>query len=185
MKRYFFLTDNIAKLVEVERDLINNGISEPQIHVLSNDDSTINTHQLHDVEAVLRKDVVFSIERGALLGAGAAALVLAISYFSGVTETAAGWMPFIFLAIVVLGFVTWEGGLFGIQEPHHDFKRFQQALDSGRHLLLVDATERQQKTLQGVTGLYPELEFSGTAEGSPNWFIGARNKWRHFVEVMP
>ena len=185
MKRYFFLADNLDKLEAVEHDLEANGISTPQIHVLSNDDRGVTIRKLNDVEAVLRKDVVHSMERGALIGAAASAVVLAVGHYSGATETAAGWTPFIFLTIVVLGFFTWEGGLFGIQEPHHEFKRFQQALASGRHLLLIDINEKDHGILNRVTAHYPELEFSGTGNGAPQWFISLQNKWKHFVEVMP
>lgn len=185
MKRYFFLTDNLDKLTTVEHDLAVNGISAPQIHVLSNDDSGMTVRKLNDVEAVLRKDVVHSMERGALIGAAAAAVVIAVGHYSGATATAAGWTPFIFLAIVVLGFFTWEGGLFGIQEPHHEFKRFQQALASGRHLLLIDINEKDHSILNNVTAHYPELEFSGTGHGAAQWFVTLQNKWRNFIEVMP
>lgn len=185
MKRYFFLTDNLDKLTAVEHDLAVNGISAPQIHVLSNDDSGVTVRKLNDVEAVLRKDVVHSMERGALIGAAAAAVVIAVGHYSGATATAAGWTPFIFLAVVVLGFFTWEGGLFGIQEPHHEFKRFQQALASGRHLLLIDINEKDHSILNNVTAHYPELEFSGTGHGAAQWFVTLQNKWRNFVEVMP
>ncbi|MBQ0760522.1 MAG: NAD/FAD-utilizing enzyme [Zhongshania sp.] len=184
MKRYYFLTDNLDKLAAVEHDLAGNGISKPQIHVLSRDDSGVHKRKLNDVEAVLRKDVVQAMERGALIGLAAAALVLAVGHYSGATASV-GWMPFIFLSIVMLGFFTWEGGLFGIQEPHHDFKRFDQALASGRHLLLIDINDKDHGILNRVTAHYPELEFSGTGNGSPQWFIGLQNKWRNFVEVMP
>lgn len=184
MKRYYFLTDDLDRLAEVEKDLLNNGITDPQIHVLSNDDSGVTRRKLHEVEAVLRKDVVQAMERGALMGVGAALLVLAVSFYSGVTATV-GWVPFVFLAIVVLGFFTWEGGLFGIQKPHHDFKRFQEALGNGRHLLLIDIDKNEKNALERVTAHCPELVFSGTGSATPHWFIMLRNKWRNFVEVMP
>lgn len=184
MKRYFFLADNLDKLAAIEHDLQQNGLSRPQIHVLSHDDSGVTQRRLNDVEAVLRKDVVYAMQRGALMGVGGAALVLAAAHYSGVTAVT-GWVPFIFLAIVVLGFFTWEGGLFGIQEPHHDFRRFEQALGSGRHLLMIDVSSREQNLLNRVTAQYPELEFSGTGAGAPSWYIGLQNKWRNFIEVMP
>ena len=184
MKRYYFLTDNLDRLQAVETDLENNGISTPQIHVLSRDDSGVTKRHLHGVEAVLRKDVVHGMQRGAIFGICGAALVLIATHFSGITSVT-GWAPFIFLAIVVLGFVTWESGLFGIQEPHHDFKRFDQALDSGRHLLFIDVDKNGEDTLSHITAHYPELEFSGTGGAAPGWFIGLQNRWRHFLEVMP
>ena len=64
-------------------------------------------------------------------------------------------------------------------------RRFEQALNSGRHLLVIDVNSHEQNLLNRVTAHYPELEFSGTGDGAPNWFIGLQNKWRNFVEVMP
>ena len=52
------------------------GISKPQIHVLSRDDAGVARTELHQVEPVLRKDVVHGTERGALVGLGGAAIVL-------------------------------------------------------------------------------------------------------------
>ena len=184
MKRYFFLADNLDKLAAIEHDLQENGLSRPQIHVLSHDDRGVNQRSLNDVEAVLRKDVVYAMQRGAVIGAAGATLALAAAHYSGLTATV-GWAPFVFLAIVMLGFFTWEGGLFGIQEPHHDFRRFEQALSSGRHLLVIDVNSHEQNLLNRVTAHYPELEFSGTGDGAPNWYIGLQNKWRNFIEVMP
>lgn len=184
MKRYYFLADSLDALETIERDLEHNGVTTPQIHVLSRDDCGVMQRTLNDVEAVLRKDVVKSMSRGALAGLAAALLVLATGQISGATA-AVGWMPFIFLAIVMLGFITWEAGLFGIQVPHRDFRRFEQALSSGRHLLMIDADQADEKVLNRITAHYPELEFSGTGEGAPAWYISAQNHWRHFIEVMP
>ncbi|MDX1505254.1 MAG: NAD/FAD-utilizing enzyme, partial [Spongiibacter sp.] len=72
MKRYYFLADNLDKLAAIEHDLEENGLSRPQIHVLSNDDSGVTRRHLNDVEAVLRRDVVLSMQRGALIGLGVA-----------------------------------------------------------------------------------------------------------------
>ncbi len=184
MKRFYFLADNLDKLADIEHDLKGNGISKPQIHILSRDDCGVMQRAMNDVEAVLRKDVVKSMSRGALGGLAAALLVLATGQLSGAVE-AVGWMPFIFLAIVMLGFITWEAGLFGIQEPHRDFRRFDQALSSGRHLLIVDARDIDEHILNRITSHYPELEFSGTGDGAPEWYITAQNQWRRFIEVMP
>jgi hypothetical protein len=37
-------------------------------------------------------------------------------------------MPFIFLAIIALGFSTWEGGFYGIQSPNFHFSKFEDVL---------------------------------------------------------
>ena len=143
MKRHYYISDDLDDLEIVERDLEAAGVSTPQIHVLSEDDAGLDEHHLHKVEAVLKKDVVHGTELGAVVGVIAAAAVLSIAYFSGLTETYT-WVPAIFLSVIVLGFCTWEGGLIGIQEPHVDFRRFQEDLKAGKHVLFVDVDPEQE-----------------------------------------
>ena len=137
MKRHYFISDDLDDLEAVERDLEAAGVTTPQIHVLSEDDAGVESHHLHEVEAVLKKDVVHGTEMGAIVGVIGAAAVILLAWISGLTETYT-WVPAIFLAIIVLGFCTWEGGLIGIQEPHVDFRRFQDDLHEGKHILFVD-----------------------------------------------
>ena len=116
MKRHYYISNDLDDLEIVERDLESAGVSTPQIHVLSEDDSGVETHHLHEVEAVLKQDVVHGTEIGAVVGVIAAAAILLLFWLSGLTETYT-WVPAIFLSVIVLGFCTWEGGFIGIQNP--------------------------------------------------------------------
>jgi len=185
MKRHFYISDNLDDLEHVEEELESSGVSTPQIHVLSEDDADVENHHLHKVEAVLKKDVVHSMEIGAMAGVVAATLVLIVAYFAGWTASAAGWVPFVFLAVVILGFCTWEGGLFGIQEPHYQFKRFQEALHEGKHVLFVDVDPSQEEVLSQVVARHSKLELAGVGEATPALIVGAQNTWRNFVKSMP
>lgn len=185
MKRHFYISDNLDELKRVEQELNQSGITPPQLHVLSEDDGDVERKELHNVEAVLKKDVVFGTELGAVVGVLAAASVLFIAYFSGLTETAAGWLPFVFLSIVVLGFCTWEGGLIGIQEPHHQFKRFASQLRQGRHVFIVDVDPEQETRLTQIMNHHPALMPAGTGSATPRWVVRFQDKWRHFMKVMP
>lgn len=184
MKRHYYLSDDLDDLVHVEHELEEEGVSKPQIHVLSQDDAAVELHHLHEVESVLKKDVVHSMEMGAVIGVILSSLVLLGSYYSGVVATA-GWIPPIFLAIVVLGFCTWEGGLFGIQEPHHDFKRFKEQLEKGKHVFFVDVEPEQENTLDRVVNAHPHLQVAGVGSATPGWVVGSQNRWRGFLDTMP
>ncbi|WP_019530551.1 hypothetical protein [Dasania marina] len=185
MKRHFYITDNLDDLEQVEQELESSGVDTPQIHILSEHDAEVKNHHLHEVEAVLKKDVVHSMEIGAVTGVIAAIVVLVVAYMAGWTESAAGWTPFIFLAVVLLGFCTWEGGLFGIQEPHYQFKRFQEALHEGKHVLFVDVDTKQENTLCQVVSRHPQLQIAGIGEATPELVVEAQKKWRSFMKAMP
>ena len=185
MKRHYYISNDLDDLDHVEEELERAGVATPQIHVLSLDDAGVATRpHLHPVEAVLKKDVVRGTEIGAVGGVIGAALVLGIAYFTGVTESV-GWVPFLFLAVVVLGFCTWEGGLFGIQEPHADFVRFQEDLDAGRHVFFVDVDEQQEAALARIVSAHPTLRAAGEGEATPKVVVEAQKKFHNAMDTLP
>lgn len=184
MKRHYFISDDLDDLEAIENELESQGITTPQIHVLSNDDAGLVHHHLHPVEAVLKKDVVHGTEIGAVIGVVASAVVLAVAYFTNITDTI-GWAPFILLAIVVLGFCTWEGGMFGIQEPHHDFKRFQEILAEGKHVLFVDMDPDQEAILQSVVSNHPRLQMAGDGAATPRIVVRGQDVFKKTMKSLP
>ncbi len=172
MLRHFFVSSDLDDLDRLEDELERGGVPTPQVHVLSLDDTSVeNHHHLHQVAAFMKKDVIRSGLLGLLIGAIAAALVLLVAAYSGWTQTAAGWMPFVFLAIIVFGFSTWEGGMWGIQTPNVHFKRFEDDLKGGRHVFFVDLEPRQEPILARAVEAHPTLSGAGTANASPHWVV--------------
>jgi hypothetical protein len=187
MTRYFFLSDDLDDLEHLEEELERAGMVTPQIHLLTNDDRSADEHHhLHQVVSFMKKDVIHSGLIGLALGVCAAVLVLGVAWGLGWTGTAAGWMPFIFLAIVLLGFCTWEGGLIGMQTPNVHFKHFSKALDEGKHVFFVDLEPSQAETLKEVVARHPRLAAAGTAAGAPSWFVfGQHRLTRFFTKKFP
>jgi hypothetical protein len=181
MKRHFYISDDLDDLEMIERQLEDAGVTTPQIHVLSEDDAGVKAHRLNDVEAVLRRDVVHGTELGAVVGVIGAALILLAAWSTGIADTIT-WVPPVFLAVIVLGFCTWEGGLIGIQKPHSDFVRFQDTLRSGKHVLLVDVALDQEHILQQVTIEHPKLAPAGEGHSTPGWFLGVRGIFEQMIK---
>jgi hypothetical protein len=179
MQRHFFISDDLDDLERFEEQLEAGGVWRPQVHVLSAKvaDATEHAH-LNCVRSMMRSDIIHSTTRGALIGLAAAAAVLLVAYFAGWTGTAAGWVPFGFLAVLVLGFCTWEGGLSGIQRPNHFFTRFDQALKDGRHVFFVDLAPGQEPVLQKVLADHPAVEPAGTCKSAQHhWILAVQQKF--------
>src|ERR1700693_3028030 len=175
--RRYFISDDLDDLEVIEEQLESAGISTPQIHVLTSHDAELDHHEhLHRVQSFMKKDIVHSTLIGAMVGVCAFVLVLAIAHFAGWTKTAAGWLPFIFLAIVMLGFCTWEGGLRGIQVPNHNFARFEKALSDGKHVFFVDLEPNQEAVLEQVLKSHPQVELAGTGSSTGYWLITLQKK---------
>lgn len=171
MIRHFYISDNLDDLDSLEVELENSGVHKPQIHVLSNNDTGVETHEhLHNIQSVFKQDVVHGTIIGAIVGLVAAMVVLVIANVTSVYESYT-WIPFIFLAVVILGFCTWWGGFVGIQTPHKDFARFIDILNAGKHVFIVDVEPEQEQILQRIVNFHPGIQDAGTGEATPRWVV--------------
>jgi hypothetical protein len=185
MLRHYYISDDLDDLEVIEKELQSKGLATPQFHVLSENDAEVEKHHLHAIEAVLKQDVVHSTKLGALVGVLAASAVLLIVYLMKWHLSEVGWLPFGFLAIIVLGFCTWEGGLIGIQIPNQEFKRFQKLLKSGKHVFFVDIDTEQEAVLQDIVASHARLKHAGTGPATPGWVVKGHDKYNKFMKTMP
>lgn len=176
MLRHYYISDDLDDLKTLENELSNNGFVTPQFHVLTEQDAECEKRHLHAIEPVLKKDVVHLTKIGAITGAMVAGALLLISWFLGLHESTLGWMPILFVAIVALGFCTWEGGLIGIQLPHYQFKRFQKTLADGYHVFFVDVDQDQELLLDAIVSDHPRLKLAGTDAAAPAWVVMGQDK---------
>lgn len=184
MLRHYFISDNLDDLEIFEEQLETSGITTPQIHVLSRHDEDVAHHEhLNYVQSFMKRDILHSTELGALIGLCLASTLLTVAYYAGWTESAAGWMPFIFLTIVLLGFCTWEGGLFGIQTPNYHFARFADALKDDKHIFFVDLEPDQEEILDKVLQSHPQVELAGTGTATPHWLIVLQDRVPRFLRT--
>lgn len=102
MNRHYYISDNLDDLEALETELEANGINTEQIHVLSEQVADVEEHHLHEVNSLMKQDVVHSGEIGAVVGVPLAALILGGAYWLGWTETAAGWVPLSSLPLLYL-----------------------------------------------------------------------------------
>lgn len=184
MQRHYYISDNLNDLERVESELEAQGIDHEQIHVLSERDADVERHQLHDVPSVLKNDIMHSGLIGVGIGLALAALVMLVAWISGWTGTAAGWVPFIFLAIALFGFSVWEGSLFGIQTPNPVAKRFERPLGEGKHIFFVDVKPAQEAILDRVVSHHPLLKMAGTGQAAPAWAEGLQHRLHQWRKMM-
>lgn len=184
MHRHYYISDNLDELEYVEKELEDSGISTEQIHVLSEQDAAVARHHLHDVSSVMKQDLVRSARGGAFVGLALALLVMGFAASSGLTASAAGWLPFIFLALVLVGFAAWEGGLIGLQRPNAAFRPFTQSLHEGKHLFFIDVKPAQEAQLQQVLSHHPSLQVAGIGAATPDWLLAGQQRWHQFRRLL-
>jgi hypothetical protein len=187
MKRHFFISDDLDDLEAIERELERHGVPTEQIHTLTLDDTAAERHpDLNDVQSLMKRDVIHSGSYGLAMGVIGAAAVLGITWLAGWNTTQVGWVPFVFLAIIVLGFFTWEGGFIGIQTFNANFQRFRAELEAGRHLFFVDLPPAQEPILREVLANHPSARSAGKGRSTPHWLVVLQRRTRHlFMERLP
>jgi len=184
MKRHYYISDDLDDLESIEIELEKAGVEVEQIHVLSDDDAYLETHHLHAVDSISKKDVIRSGFVGLSIGLVGSVIILFLSYQLGVSESVT-WAPALFLSVAFLGFCTWEGGLWGIQKPNRDFARFQDEIKNGKHIFFVDVRPEQEQTLSEVAQAHPKLQLAGSGGATPEWIVGAQKRWHRFIRWAP
>ena len=73
MIRHYFISDSLDDLNRLEKRLENRGVLRSQIRVVSKDDAGVESREhLHNIESILKYDVVHGTMLGALAGAALA-----------------------------------------------------------------------------------------------------------------
>ncbi|MGQ7814857.1 magnesium transporter [Metapseudomonas furukawaii] len=184
MQRHYYISDNLKDLERVEDELEALGIDHEQIHVLSNRDAEVGRYHLHDVSSFGKRDLLHPSLVGVGIGLALASAVILVAWLAGWTGTVAGWVPFIFLAVALFGFCTWEGSLFGLQTPSAVVRRFKPTLDAGKHVFFVDVKPAQETLLARVVSHHPLLRTAGTGQATPDWAESLQHRlhqWRKLI----
>lgn len=173
MKRHYYISDDLNELEAIEIALEAGGVDTAKIHVLSNNDAGVESHHLHAVDSLSKKDLVHSGTIGLSIGLVGAAIILYLSLATGITESYT-WAPALFLSVAFVGFCTWEGGLLGIQKTNHDYAQFDDVLAKGSHVFFVDVNGEQEELLNAIIDGHPRLTIVGDDMAAGEWVAETR-----------
>lgn len=184
MRRYYFISNDLEQIQAVMKQLEQRGFDALQMRVFSSADAEVERRRLPE-GMFMKQDMVRSALLGASAGILALMVVLAIAYLSGVVQTDLGWAPFLFLALILLGFFTWIGGFRGIQEPNQRLMRFQPVLADNYHVFFVDVTRSDEKKLEQIVTGHPALRPAGVEKSWPHWILRWQQKSINAIRALP
>lgn len=174
MKRYYFVSDDLDDLAQIETELQQRNVSPLQMHLVSNSEAAAERRGLHQVGSLFKRDIVFSMLTGLAVGLCISLAAVSIGYLMGLEGTRS-WSILGIISLLVIGFCTWEGGLFGIQVMNRDFRKFSKVMKSGKHLFYVDLEEEQHKIVEDIASNHSHLESAGQGKGEWQWLFSLRN----------
>ncbi|WP_392340910.1 NAD/FAD-utilizing enzyme [Moritella marina] len=178
MLRHYYIADDLNELVMVEKELEEEGFTEPQIHVLSLDNVSISEYKLNNVEPVFKQNVLQGLGLGAVIGGFIALITLIVPYFSGWHTAAIGWEIFILIALCSFIFCTGEGGFLGFKKPNTRFARFQTLLKKGKHILFVDVDPVQEHNFRVIMKTHPRVKSAGCGAAVPHWLVSCQDAFQ-------
>lgn len=164
--RLYFLVPDEESAEKVTQTLRENGISEETIYAVANQEKHTLGDDIPEAGLLQQSDVVNAAKRGATIG-GAAGL------FAGLTAVVLTPMGLIAAGGALLGASlagatagTWTSTMIGVSVPNSDLNAFQDAIDEGQIMMLVDVEEdRAEDTKKLVLIAYPEAVIgTGTIE---------------------
>lgn len=180
MKRYYYVSDDLNDLAAVEHDLEQSGVNPLQMHLVSDAEAEAERLGLHQVASVFKRDILYSMFTGFVIGFAISMMLLVIAYILGMNSEQ-NWLLMVAICFMLTGFCTWEGGLFGIQVPNRHYRKFAQALGQGRHLFFVDIVQPQKRILDETVVKHQHLKPIGRGAGEWAWWLSLRSAAYQFV----
>jgi hypothetical protein len=165
-RRLYFLVPNVGIATKVVDDLLLGRIEERHIHVIAKRGTPLG--DLPEASLLQKSDFLPAVERAVAVGgatgtlAGLAALALA----PGVVV--AGGAVLLASALAGAGVGAWLGGMVGMNVGNTRLKAFEDAIERGQLLMLVDVPfAKVDEITERVKKHHPEAEPEGTEPTVP------------------
>lgn len=165
-RRLYFLLPSVARARQAVDELLLARIDDHHIHVLAKDDIPLG--DLPRANLLQRSDFVHGIEMG--LGVGGATGVLAglvaVAFPPGGITLGAWTVLACALAGALIG--AWVSGMIGTDVPNSQLKAFQNAVEQGQILMMVDVPKnRVEDVTRMIRRHHPEADMHGTEPTIP------------------
>jgi hypothetical protein len=165
-RRIYWLMPNLESARRTMDDLLLARIESRNIHFHASEGTDLSG--LHPANVLQASDLVPSVQMGLLLGAaggGVAGVALAVSPW--VDELS---KPTVVAALAVFGllFGAWSSSLIGVSTPSRRLRRFDQAMQDGEILLMVDVPHVRLDEIEALLhARHPEAHDEGQEPDIP------------------
>lgn len=162
MRRLFFLTPNVESCHAIVQELEQTGVPERHLHVIASIRQSLN--DLPEAGILQKTELKHGIEVGAGLGGTAGVLGGLLAMTFPPAGLVLGGGALLAAAVAGAGFGAVVTALLTSHEHNHELDRFQQAIERGEILLMVDIPKNQVDVTKGlILGHHPEAKI-GVAE---------------------
>lgn len=158
MRRIYFLVPDIATTHKIVDELRAEGIEERHIHILAKRDTPLE--DIPEAGMSLKTDFIPALERGAALGGSTGLLAGMVGLRFAGFAIAGGPILGLIMAGATIGSLM--GGLAGMNSGNSRLKQFEQAIEQGELLVLLDIPKDQIEHFKKlILKHHPKATFEG------------------------
>ena len=166
MRRIYFLTPDIATTKRVVDDLMLAKIEDKYIHIIAKRGTPLE--DLPEANLLQKSDFIPAVEQGLAVGGttGMLAGLVAIAFPPASAVIAGGVL--LGTTLFGAGVGAWVGGLVGMTLGNRRIKEFEDAIEAGKFLILVDAPASRVEEIEELVKQHiPEAEVESTEPRIP------------------
>jgi hypothetical protein len=158
MKRIYFLVPDIETTRKIVDELRKEGMEDRHIHILAKRDTPME--DIPEAGVSIKTDFLPALERGAALGGTSGLLAGMVALrFAGF---ALGGGPILGVIMAGATIGSLMGGLIGMNAGNSRLKRFEDAIEQGEFLILLDIEkERIESIKKLIIKHHPDVTFEG------------------------
>ena len=166
-RRIYWLLPDLECAKRTMDDLLLARIAEQHMHFVARED--VDLSGLHPANVLQTSDVVRAAQVGLVIG-GAIGAVLGIvaAILFPIVGDKPQWGIAAVLAILGGAFGAWSSSMIGVSTPSQRLKRFQERIEQGQVLLMVDVPRsRVDEIEERLDALHPEAHHEGREPDIP------------------
>lgn len=168
MKRLYFLVPDIKSATAIVDELLLARIEERKIHIAAKDHHALHEAHLPEANLLQESDFIPAVEKGLSVGGGMGMLAGLVGMTFPPAGLVVGGGAVLGLGLLGAGFGAWVSGMIGINIDNSQLKKFEEAINNGELLLMVDVPTAQiDKITELVKKHHPEAQVNGTEPTLP------------------
>lgn len=157
MNHAYYLSDDLDELEVMHDELLETGITDQNIHVISDDEDNVEKHHMLNVSPFAKTNVIRTLFIGVSVGIATGVMFVSVPFIFGFAASP-GSIPFTLAGVFILSFATFEGGFLGLQKAHPKYKSVWDRIHHGKHLMVVDYENEKAPLVKSLQTLHPKLE---------------------------
>jgi len=164
MRRLYFLLPDLEVTHKIVDELLLARVEERHINIIAREGTPLE--DLPEASILQKSDLIPAMERGIAMGGGAGIVAgLAALTLPGVVIAGGALLA---MGVAGAGMGAWLGGMIGADVENSHIKQFEQAIDSGNILVLVDLPKKRVDEIESlVRKHHPDADFEGTEPTIP------------------